>query len=63
MSRHLCGMIYSFFNEIADFFSRYKNGNVYMNRPNSAHNGDDVNGFPSGNEKWKKPLVKIEVTW
>ena len=55
MSRHLCGMMYTFFGEIAEFFSRYENGNVYV-----IHERD-CDGFPSGEEHWSRPLVKIEV--
>ncbi|KAL5267409.1 hypothetical protein ACHWQZ_G004450 [Mnemiopsis leidyi] len=57
MSRHLCGMLYTFFKEIAEFLSRYENGNVYVN--NAGQGG--VAGFPSGEEKWSNPLVKVEV--
>ena len=57
MSRHLCGMLYTFFREIAEFFSRYENGNVYVNSDGRS----GVAGFPSGGEKWSRPLVKVEV--
>ena len=56
MSRHLTGMMYQFFEEIAAFFAQYIQGNSFSDVANN-----DALGFPSGEENWSKALVKIKV--